>query len=74
LGRSLGIFLAVEGHEREALAGVVDIGHHAELLELGLEVPISHILVHPIDEEFTTLLSHDAVDDVWILEEIDSEL
>ena len=65
----LGVLLAVEGDECEALAGVVDVSHHAELLELGLEIAIGHVLVDSIDEEFATLLSHcDVV--VWILEEI----
>merc|ERR1740129_2697761 len=67
LGCSLGIFLAVEGHKCKALAGVVDIGHHAELFKFGLKVPIGHILVHPIDEEFTALLSHDTADVVLVL-------
>jgi len=74
LGGGLGVLLAVEGDEGEALAGVVNVSHHTELFELGLEIPIRHVLVDSIDEEFATLLSHDDVDDVWILEEIDSVL
>jgi len=74
LGSGLSVLLAVEGDEGKALAGVVNVGHHTELLELGLEIPIGHVLVDTIDEEFATLLSHDDVDDVWILSEIDSVL
>jgi len=74
LGGSLRVFLAVEGDEGEALAGVVDISHHAELLELSLKITIGHVLVNPIDKELATLLSHDSVDDVWILLEMDSVL
>jgi len=74
LSGGLGVLLAVEGDEGKALAGVVDVSHHTELLELGLEIPIGHVLVDSIDEEFATLLSHDDVDDVWILETIDSVL
>ena len=70
----LSILLTVEGDEGKALAGVVNVGHHTELLELSLEIPIGHVLVDTIDEEFATLLSHDDVDDVWILSEIDSVL
>jgi len=73
LSGSLGIFLAVKSHECEAFTGVVDVGDHAKLLELGLEIAVCHVLVHPIDEEFAALLSHDdEVDDVWILRVLDS--
>jgi hypothetical protein len=73
LGGSLGIFLAVEGNKGKSLASVVDIGNHSELLELGLQVPVGHVLVYPVDEEFTALLCHDD-DDVWILCSLDSVL
>jgi len=67
------IFLAIKSHKCEAFTGVVDIGNHAELLKLCLEIAVCHVLVHPIDEEFTALLSHDdEVDDVWILRVLDS--
>jgi len=73
-GGSLSVFLAIEGDEGEPLAGVVDISHHAELLELCLKISIGHVLVNSIDEELATFLSHDSVDDVWILLEMDSVL
>jgi len=69
---SLSIFLTIESDEGKALAGVVDISHHTELLEFSLEVSIGHVLINSIDEEFATLFSHDDDDDVWILSEIDS--
>jgi len=36
LGGRLSILLAIEGDKSKPFAGVVDIGHHAELLKLGL--------------------------------------
>jgi len=73
LGGSLSILLAIKSHKSEAFAGVVDVGYHAKLLELGLEIAVGHVLVHSIDEEFAALLSHDdEVDDVWILRVLDS--
>ena len=69
----LGIFLAIKGHECEAFTGVVNIGNHAKLLKLSLEITVCHVLVHPVDEEFAALLSHDDdVDDEWILRVLDS--
>lgn len=35
-GGRLGVLLAVEGDEGEALAGVVHVGHHPVLLKLAL--------------------------------------
>jgi len=73
LGSRRSIFLAVEGNKGKALASVINISYHTELLELGLEIAIGHVLVNPINEEFASLFSHDdTIDDVWILEEIDS--
>jgi len=65
LGGRLGILLAIEGDKSKAFTGVVHISHHAELLELGLEVAIGHVLVNAIDKELASLLSH--CDGVWIL-------
>jgi len=53
------IFLAIKSHKCEAFTGVVDIGNHAKLLKLSLEITVCHVLVHPIDEEFAAFLSHD---------------
>jgi len=74
LGSGLGSFPAIKSHKGKALAGVVDISHHSELLELGLEIPIVHVLVHSVDKKFASLLSHDAVDEFWILLETGSVL
>merc|ERR1711892_1194225 len=68
LGSGLGSFPAIKSHKGKALAGVVDISHHSELLELGLEIPIVHVLVHSVDKKFASLLSHDdTLDEFWIL-------
>jgi len=73
LSGSLSILFAIKSHKSEAFASVVDVGDHAKLLELGLEIAVGHVLVHSIDEEFAALLSHDdKVDDVWILRVLDS--
>ena len=40
LNGRLGVLVAFEGDEGVTLAGVVDISHHAELLELGLDVVV----------------------------------
>jgi len=65
LGCRFSILFPVKGYKSKPLAGVVDIGHHPELLKLGLEVAIGHVLVYAVDEELAALLSH--CDDVWIL-------
>jgi len=69
----LSILLAIKSHKSEAFTGIVDVGDHAKLLELSLEIAVGHVLVYSIDEEFAALLSHDdEVDDVWILRVLDS--
>jgi len=60
---SLSFFLAVEGDKGVPLAGVVDVGHSAELLKLALDVPVGHVLVDPVHKEFAPLLRH--YDGVW---------
>ena len=51
LNGRLGVLVAFKGDEGVTLAGVVDISHHAELLELGLDVVVGQVLVHTVHEQ-----------------------
>ena len=54
------IYRCVEAgqHLHSPLAGVVDVSHSTILLELALDVPVSHVLVDPVHKEFAPLLRH----------------
>ena len=43
-------------HLHSPLASVVDVSHSTILLELALDVPVSHVLVDPVHKEFAPLL------------------
>merc|ERR1719507_2933119 len=47
--------LLVEGYKGIALAGVVDVRHSAELLELSLELDVLEVLVNSIDKQLASV-------------------
>ena len=52
----IGILLPLEGDEGVALAGVVHVSHHAELVKLTLDLLIGEILVDTVHEQLGHLV------------------
>jgi len=65
LGGGGGLILPREGDEGVTLAGVVDVGHGPELVELGRDGVVGHVLVDAIDEQLAAVLCH--YGGVWTL-------
>merc|ERR1719341_2348057 len=53
----IGILLPLVGDEGVALAGVVHVSHHAELVKLTLDLLIGEILVDTVHEQLGHLVS-----------------
>merc|ERR1719341_1130556 len=53
----ISILLPLVGDEGVALAGVVHVSHHAELVKLTLDLLIGEILIHTVHEQLGHLVS-----------------